>query len=214
MSEQWRRRAQTLSIAVCLAWPYAAGAVLEGDAQIRLREDEGGPLDVTDLVTIGAGPEITPGDGSAIGALLLPSESIDLGGAAIELVVEEGASDGSAGYPPNARFEFGGLDFGDPDLGIVGVTLALDNTTLDAADVSFTRDSVTVYVDALGIGEIPAAVDVGSVTLLLDIADVPEPAVGLASAAALAALTGLRHRSRARATKKTTSSRTRSGRPR
>lgn len=197
MTERWRRRARPLAIAACLGWSHAAGAVLEGSAQIRLREDEGGPLDVTDFVAIGAGPEITPGDGSAIGALLLPSESVDLGGFAIELVVEEGASDGSAGYPVSTRFEFSALDFGAPHLGIVGVSLQLDNATLDPAAVSFTSDSVTVYVDALGIGEIPAAVDVGSVTLLLEVEDVPEPASALASAAALAALAGLRLRNRA-----------------
>jgi hypothetical protein len=183
-------------MAVCLAWPHAAGAVLEGTAQIRLREDDGGPLDFTDLVAVGAGPEITPGDGSSIGALLLPSESVDLGGFAIALVVEEGASDGSAGYPVGARFEFSALDFGAPHLGIVDVSLQLDNATLDPAAVSFTRDSVTIYVDELGIGEIPAAVDVGTVTLLLDVEDVPEPASLLASATAFAALASLRRRAR------------------
>lgn len=179
-----------------LVLPPAAGAVLQGTAEIRLREDAGGPLDVTDDVEIVAGPEITPGDGSEIGALLLPSESIDLDGFTIALAVEEGASDGATGYPPGTRFSFGALDFGDPQLGIAGVTFTLDNATLDPAAVAFTRDSVTLFVDTLVIGEIPAAVDVGVVTLLLDVQDLPEADAAFAGPLALAALLRLRRRFR------------------
>lgn len=180
----------------CLALPPVAGAVLQGTAEVRLHEEPGGPLDVTDGIAIGAGPEITPGDGSAIGALLLPGESIDLGGFAIALAVEEGASDGATGYPPGTRFTFGALDFGDPQLGIAGVSLALDNATLDPAAVAFTRDSVTLFVDTLAIGEIPGAVDVAVVTLLLDVQDLPEADAAFAGPLALAALLRLRRRPR------------------
>lgn len=191
-----RAAAMAGMVLACFASPPPADADLQGTAEVRLREEEGGPLDVTDGVTIVAGPEITPGDGSAIGALLLPSESIDLGGFAIALAVEEGAADGATGYPPGTRFTFGGLDFGDPDLGIAEVSLALENATLDPAAVAFTRDSVTLFVDTLVIGEIPAAVDAGVVTLLLDVQDLPEADAAFAGPLALAALLRLRRRSR------------------
>lgn len=193
-------RASVWALMVAL-WllPQAAVAQLGGTAQVRLRD--GGALDAQDVVSVQAGAEITPGDGSEIGALLLPEESIDLDGFGIAVVVEEGASDGSTGYPSGSRFEFSALDFGDPNLGIVDVAVQLDNVSFGGGPgFSFTHDSVTLFVDDLAIGEIPGAVDVGSLLLLLEVENVPEPGAAAGAAFAVATLALLRRRAATQAT--------------
>lgn len=191
-----RARAAAI-VALCLVLSQAAGAELGGEAQIRLRD--GGTLDVQDVVSVQTGAEITAGDGSEIGALLLPGESIDLDGFGIAVVVEEGAADGSTGYPIGSRFEFSALEFGDPNVGIVDVSVQLDNVGFGEGSpgFSFTRDSVTLFVDDLAIGALPGAVDVGTLLLLLD---VPEPNAATGAAFAAATLSLLRRRSATKGT--------------
>jgi hypothetical protein len=146
-----------------------------GTAQVRVTD--GVSLDVSDDVAIGVGAEITPGDGSNIGALLLPGESIDLGGFMIDLVLEEGADDGTTGYPAGTQIVFANLDFGDPALGIVGIGVELVNISGVAlgSEISFTGNSIAVRVDTLGIGGIAGAIDAGTIRLDLEVAQVPEP---------------------------------------
>ncbi len=166
---------QALALGALLLLPASADASLVGTALVRI--SDGASLDVSDDVGIGAGPEITPGDGSNIGALLLPSESINLGGFAIELVLEAGAVDGTTGYPAGTQLVFANLDFGDPSLEIVAIGVDLVNISGVAlgSEITFTGHSIAVRIDTLGIGEIAGAVDVGAIRLDLEVAPVPEP---------------------------------------
>jgi hypothetical protein len=167
--------AKALALGVLLLLPAPADASLMGTAQVRVTD--GASLDVSDDVAIGVGAEITPGDGSNIGALLLPGESIDLGGFTIDLVLEEGADDGTTGYPAGTQIVFANLDFGDPTLGIVGIGVELVNISGVAlgSEITFTGNSIAVRVDTLGIGGIAGAIDAGTIRLDLEVAQVPEP---------------------------------------
>jgi hypothetical protein len=90
--------------------------------------------------------------------------------------LEEGAPDGTTGYPSGTRYLISDLDFGDPSLQILGVGLALDNVTGVAlgSELVFGTDFVSLLIDSLVIGDIAGAVDVGRVTLTLELV-VPEP---------------------------------------
>jgi hypothetical protein len=167
--------ANALALGLLLLLPASADASLIGTAQVRVTD--GASLDLSDDVAIGVGPEITPGDGSSIGELLLPGESIDLGGFTIDLVLEEGADDGTTGYPAGTQIVFANLDFGDPALGIVGVGVELVNISGVAlgSEITFTGHSIAVRVDTLGIGGIAGAIDTGTIRLDLEVAQVPEP---------------------------------------
>jgi hypothetical protein len=183
-----RVTALLLALLPLLGLPARAHASLIGQTP-SVRLTDGASLDVLDSVLAGAGPELTPGDGSNIGALLLPNEWIDFGDFTIEIALEEGAPGGSTGYPAGTRYLFSDLFFGDPLSVISGVDVALDNVSGVAlgSEVSFTQHSVTLFIDTLVIGEIPNAVDVGRVTLSLDVVLIPEPGtlalVGLGLAA-------------------------------
>jgi len=183
-------------------------ALVAGDAHatligqsVSVALTDGGSLDASDVVVVGSGAEITPGDGSLLGALLLPNESIDLGSFTIEVALEEGAANGTTGYPSGTRYRFSNLSFSDPSLFISGVSLALANVsgvTL-GSEVTFGGDFVSLLIDTLVIGDIPNAVDVGSVTLTLEVAVVPEPSALALLASGCLALALRRWRSRARA---------------
>lgn len=183
-------------------------ALVAGDAQATLIGQsvsvaliDGGSLDASDVVLVGAGAEIAPGDGSAVGALLLPNESIDLGAFTIEVVLEEGAANGTTGTPSGTRYRFSNLSFSDPSLAISGVSLALVNVSgvVLGSEVSFGGDFVSLLIDTLVIGDIPNAVDVGRVTLTLEVVAVPEPGTLVLLAGGCLALALRRWRDRARA---------------
>ena len=55
----------------------AARASLLGQT-VAVTLTDGASLDATDSVLVGAGAEITPGDGSQIGDALLPNELVDI----------------------------------------------------------------------------------------------------------------------------------------
>lgn len=183
-------------------------ALVAGDARatligqsVSVALTDGGSLDATDVVLVGAGAEIMPGDGSAVGARLLPNESIDLGSFTIEVALEEGAANGTTGYPSGSLYRFSNLSFSDPSLFISGVSLALANVSGVAlgSEVTFGWDFVSLFIDTLVIGDIPNAVDVGHVTLTLEVAVVPEPGTLalLANGCLALALRGRRDRARA-----------------
>lgn len=186
-----RRQAWALGVLLLLA-ATSADAALVGSALVRLTD--GAALDASDTVAIGAGVEISAGDGSNIGAVLLPSESLDLGALTIEVFLEEGAVDGTTGYPAGTEIVFSNLDFGDPPLEIVDVGVEVVNITGIAlgSGIAFTADSVSVRVDTLGIGEIAGAIDVGTIRLTLVVEPVPEPGPGSLALVAMTALAGRR----------------------
>ena len=187
-----RRHGWALGTLVALLCATAADASLVGSALVRLTD--GAALDASDTVAIRAGVEISAGDGSNIGAVLLPSESLDLGELQIEVFLEEGATDGTTGYPAGTEIVFSNLDFGDPPFEIVDVGVEVVNISGIAlgSGIAFTADSVSVRVDTLGIGEIPGAIDVGTIRLTLIVEPVPEPGEFSLALAGMAALAGRR----------------------
>jgi hypothetical protein len=166
--------------------PTRAGATLLGQT-VTVTLTDGGSLDAVDSVLVGSGPEITPGDGSQIGALLLPTEQIDIQDQSLLLGLEEGAPGGLTGYPPGTAYVFSNLVSNVPTR-IVGVTVTPTNiTNLTSADVGFTDDSVTVPLDQLLIGELPG-VNTGSLSIAIQFQVVPEPSPSVLLVAAFAAL--------------------------
>ena len=181
--------------ALALFLAGAAHATLIGQS-VGVTLTDGASLNASDVVVVGVGPEISPGDGSNVGALLLPNESIDFGAFTIAVLLEEGAANGTTGYGPGTHYLFSNLSFQDPTLIISGVILSLENITGVAlgSQVTFGSDFVSLSIDSLVIGDIPNAVDTGRVTLTLETV-VPEPGTALLLASGLAVL-ALRRRTR------------------
>ena len=128
-------------------------------------------------VVVTPSAEITPGDGSSIGGVLLPMESVEIGAQSIAISLEEGTG-GSTGYPIGMHFTFSNLVFFGQSTEIVGRHVTTTNLT-NLGAVTFTGDSVTVPVDTVKIGDIPSpGIDVGSMTIALKVVTVPEPATG------------------------------------
>jgi len=157
---------------------------------------DGGSLSLSQNVVVTTSAEITPGDGSSIGGVLLPTESVDIGAQSIALSLEEGAPGGSTGYPSGTHFTFSNLVFFGQSTEIIGIHVTTTNLS-DLGVVSFTGDSVTVPIDTVKIGDIPG-IDVGSLTIALDVVTVPEPATALLLAGGIVLL-GCVRRARARA---------------
>lgn len=183
----WIRMPAAAALAMLLAG--SAHATLVGQS-VSVTLTDGGSLNASDSVVVAAAAEITPGDGSNVGALLLPTESIDLGAFTIEIALEEGAPNGTTGYPAGTHYLFSNLSFLDPNLVISGVVVSLVNITGVAlgSEVMFGSHFVSLAIDTLVISDIPAAVDVGKVTLTLQTVVVPEPGSMALLASGLAAL--------------------------
>lgn len=160
------------ALSMALSGPVAALSL--GDAVTATLSDPGVPLLASDDIVVAAGPELTAGDGSAIGMWLLPGEAIDLGEGLLELVLEEGAPDGSTGYGSGAHLRFVFPGFGSARYLRDVTVLLLENVTGVAvgSEVVFGGDELTVFLDTLRIGDIPG-IDIGRVVLGLEV--VPEP---------------------------------------
>jgi hypothetical protein len=184
--------------ALLLLAPNPARASLIGQT-VGVTLTDGGSLSLSQNVVVsGSGPEIAPGDGSPIGGVLQPTESVDLGAESISLSLEEGAPGGMTGYPSGTHYTFSNLVFLSQSTEIVGVNVTTTNLS-DLGPVTFTGDSVSVPIDNVKIGDLPPPeIDTGSLTITLDIVAVPEPTTGALAAGGLALLGALR-RSRARA---------------
>jgi len=158
--------------------PDVARSSLIGQTVGVLLTDGGTLSDFQKVVVSSSGPEITPGDGTLIGGVLLPTESVGVGAQSITLDLEEGApgGGGATGYSPGTHFTFSNLVFLGQPTEIVGINVTSANLT-NVAGITFTGNSVTVPVDALKIGDIPG-IDVGSLTISLETMVVPEPATG------------------------------------
>lgn len=162
--------------------------VLDGDDVTVEFDDDLGFGSETDTVTVGLGPEISFGNGTNIGnIILLDSESIDLDGLSITYTIQGGGDphpDNSlfqlTGFGPNAFLEFTGINLVSVDgpWSLTGVGLALtDIIGVSLGDVTFTPDSVRLFLsDDIGV---LATRDVGKITLNLGVrlnaTPIPEP---------------------------------------
>ena len=167
----------TLALALLVFSATPAAATLIGQSlTVELISADDGNLHLSDPVTAAGGGDILPGDGSAIGSVLLSTEFIDLGtggGDQIVIGLEEGTAGGLTGYGDGARYVVSGLYDG---LGLIigGVSVTTSNIT--GVTYAFDDHSVTVFIDDLLIGEI-AGIDSGSVTIDLTTM-LPEPGTG------------------------------------
>lgn len=157
-----RRRPLAVSVALallllCRAVSAYAGPIMVGAVTVTETDSANPPT--TDNVTIGAGPEISSGDTTNIGAgILLSGEYIDIGQSSYVFNIYGGGTPISgfpgyrtAGYPSNADYTFSNISFDVPGQ-IVGLGFALsDIANFTAADLSFTADSIIVHVGSLGI---------------------------------------------------------------
>jgi hypothetical protein len=197
---------RTLSVAAvmlaALTSPRSANASLIGYNATVTFVEPGNP-DAVNVVTAGAGPEITPADGTDIGDnILLDGEFIDFGDFSIVYRVRGDGADLSGhpgyqttGFDPDATYVFSGLTFGPTPYRITGVNVGLANVILVAlgSEVTFTDDSVSLRIGTLGVGQVAGGPDLGTITLDLQVepvggTPVPEPSVfamlGLGLAAA------------------------------
>jgi len=160
-------------------------------------------VDLSDSVLVGAGIEISAGDGSNIGnGIMLPNESIDFGASSIAVRLQAGNTIAGGipvtGYESNARYIFSGLDFsGAAIIGInfsVGASQIANLAALGSSWITL-ADPHTVFMNLADI----QFVDHGSgesnnfanVTINLQTeqaAVVPEPATWLLLMSGLAGL--------------------------
>jgi len=175
-----------------LACRYAEAELLGTDVTVTFQEPSS--PDEVDVVTVGAGPEISFLNGTNIGDnILLDFESIDVGDTSIIYDIQGGGDPhGTAGYTttgfnPAAQYVFSGLEPSGMIADLVGVTVDLTDV-IDVAlgsEVSFDDDSVTLLVGTLGIADVVGGPDLGRITLNLQFEEqqqperIPEPASGL-----------------------------------
>jgi PEP-CTERM motif len=148
-------RLGALAALICalLVLPASAAPILSGNATIAFTGDfGGGPGSVTasDVVQIGAGPEIQWGDGTDIGTnVLLDFEYLDLDGLTITYKIQGGSNVGAIqpGYGDNGMvsgvFTFSGLTF-TPGASIVSVAPSFTDVLGDPGKIGFTANSVTI----------------------------------------------------------------------
>ena len=185
----WSFRAVVAAAGLCveLLAGQAAHASLIGQS-VTVTLTDGGSLFHDDIVTVGTGVELAPGDGSDIGTVLLPSERIDIGATSILLTLEEGVPGGGTGYPSGTAYAFTNLAFFGQATAITGVSLTASNITgISLGDLSFTATSLRVPIDVLRIGDIPG-VDTGTLEIDLTFAAVPEPQTAVLASLGLVAL--------------------------
>ena len=172
-----------------LACRQAKAELLGTDVTVTFQEP--GFPDESDLVTVGAGPEISFLDGTNVGDnILLDYESIDVGDTSIIYNIQGGGDPhGTPGYTttgfdPLAQYVFSGLEPSGVPVDLVGVTVDLTDV-IDVAlgsEVFFTEDSVTLLVGTLGIADVVGGPDLGTITLNLQFEEqqqperIPEPA--------------------------------------
>lgn len=167
-----------------IAAPLVVEASLIGQ-NVTVSFKQTGFTDSTDTVTVGAGPELKWDVPSNISTdIFLEGELIDIGASSIVYNVRgDGKGNGTGFTGTDGRFVFSDLIWSPPGFHLEDVTIAslvnVTNFSLNT-DVQFTADSVTLLMGNLIVGEIPGALDLGTITLGLDFqpnvaTPVPEP---------------------------------------
>lgn len=170
------------ALGLCLATP-GAWAGLIGDS-VTLRYDYSGLPSTLDVLSVGNGVEISctgggGGNANVCTMLTAPSQTVDIGDLAITYTYSGSNGSGFSPVPING-FNFLSLD---PGFLIGGVQLSTDIAGLDLSRVSFTGDSISIYMSGLPVR---APTSYFTVTLLGQ--QVPEPASWLLTLLGLAAI--------------------------
>lgn len=171
-----------LASGLCLAAP-GAWAGLIGDS-VTLRYDYSGLPSTVDVLSVGNGVEISctgggSGNANVCSMLTAPNQTVDIGDLAITYTYSGTTGSGFSPVPINS-FNFLSLD---PGFSIGGVQLSTDIVGLDLSRVSFTGDSISIYMAGL-----PVASPTSSFTVTLLGRQVPEPASWLLTFLGLAAM--------------------------
>jgi len=212
-SRQARRVAQAGLLALC-SLAITAHAALISPVQVSLLapggiEDLPGAINVTDIASTASG--IVVGDGSEIGNLMLPGESIQFSGNSILLRVFAGFEDTNGdlltGYlglgGEHARYEFGGLAvagktiIGANILAIAGVISGTGGGFIGPDRVSFNLDELKFINPGTGTSNAFGDFRIDLVlqdTVTPPTPGVPEPGTMVLSGLALVALLASRRR--------------------
>jgi PEP-CTERM motif len=191
---------------------YAGPPSLNGQT-VTVSLLESGYSPAVDVVTAGpGGPQIVGNNFSdPIGSILFADESVNLQDLQIVYNMEGGGSPYTGGasqcsgalgcslwgsIPDDARFQFSGLSFGSPGVILQSVSLTTNDVYgVQVADVTATSFEVIFGSAGVlnGINGVPA---LGTITLDLVTAAVPEPSTYVLMLAGLLLVAGWRYRTR------------------
>lgn len=174
---------------VSLLASASAHATLIGDQVNITLASPGDSINLSDVVTVGAGNEIAPGDNTNIGGdgtsgstWLLSNEFLDIQADRIILQLESGADDGNGnlitGYSPGAYWEIGGLDFDGGSITGFNLLPLTGITNFTAADIIFSGgNTFTIFISSLFIADSLTGFDTGRIELELLTSSTPPPPV-------------------------------------
>jgi len=176
--------------------PVASATVFTMNTQaqtVTLLESGSPPFDATDVVTAGSGGPQIQGNTAPdpVGEILFQGESVNLHDLTIVYTIAGGGGPYTGSAPQcqgtpgcsywdlaasDARFQFSNLNFGAPDAALQNVTLAASNV-FGATVSDITANSFVLnFGDAGILNQSGGVADTGTLTMTLDVAQVPLPA--------------------------------------
>lgn len=182
MTRVTHRLLAALTLSLAIGAPAAAAPILIGSTvTFELLDDGVGIGDLSDTLLLGAeGDGIEAGDASDIGSLaMLEGEFIRVFNTSISFGLFGGGDEVSpgfraTGYGPGARYVLSDLlDPGVAQIIAVGIVLSDVIDVGLGTEVLFSADSITLFLDTLGILE--SASNLGTITLNLTLAEVEDP---------------------------------------